>query len=408
MNDAHQNTNENEYIIIPNPIYDVVFRYLMEDADSAMIVISTLINEKIKKIHFEPLTHTQKQDPSEFLLQDPKTQDDVRLFHLDFTATVELPDGTEELIMIELQKASEPEDIFRFKRYISKNFQRKQKQEFTDPETQAIITLDRPIRLIPIFILNFRIENEINDLLIKTDSIKTGVFKNKKLEKHNEFVDNLIYNIWVVQLPNLDKIKIEEYKDDEYKTKLYLLLKLFDQKSKSIDNEHRLRIIRKIFPGFLDRIIKRLQSASIENPHLEELMFAEDEYLKSLVRRDNKIALLEEQLNKKDKALADKDKALEDNAKALKDNAKALEDKNKALEDKDKALEDNAKALEDKNKALEDKDKALEDKSKALEKEKNRAKELQLEFAKALKENGISIEVISNKTGLSASEIEQL
>jgi len=360
MEELIQNINENDYLIIPNPIYDVVFRYLMEDPDSAMIVISTLINEKVKKLHLEPITHSVKnENQTQIEIQDPKTKDDIYLFHLDFTAIIELPDGSEEMIMIELQKASEPEDIFRFKRYISKNFQRKQEKEITDPKTQAIETINKPIRLIPIFILNFRIENEINDLLIKTNRIKTGIFKNKNLQKHNEFIDNLSYDIWVVQLPNLQNVVEYDYKDDEYKQKLYTLLKLFDQKSKVRDNEHRLRIIRKFFPGFLDRVIKRIQAASINNPNLEEQMFAEDEYLKTLIKRDNKITYLEELLDKKDKA-------------------------------------------------LEDKDKALEDKGKALEDEKNKAKQLQLEFAKTLKENGVPIDVIHKKTGLPIDEIDKL
>jgi len=362
-----QTLDESDYLIIPNPIYDVVFRYLMEDPDSARIVISTLINEKIKKIHLEPVTHTLKNaNQTEVEIQDPKTKDDIKLFHLDFTATVELPDGSDELIMIELQKASEPDDIFRFKRYISKNFQQKQEKEITDPKTQAIETVNIPIRLIPIFILNFRIENEVNDLIIKTNRLKTGVFKNKNLQKHNEFIDNLSYDIWVVQLPNLQNITEEDYKDDEYKLKLYLLLKLFDQKSKIRDNEHRLRIIRKFFPGFLDRVIKRIQAASVNNPNLEQQMFAEDEYLKTLIKRDNKISLLEELLDKKEKALEDKDKALED------------------------------------------KDKALEDKDKALEIQRLKAKQLQYEFAKILKENGVSADEIHKKTSLSMDEIENL
>jgi len=287
------NPNDNEYIIIPNPIYDVVFRYLMADYESALIVLSTLINEKIKKLHLEPLTHPEKKEPIN-KVKDPKTDDDVRLFHLDFTATIELTDGTEELIMIELQKATEPEDIFRFKRYISKNFQQKNIVEVTDIQTQAIKIVERPIRLIPIFILNFRIENEINDLLIKINRLKTGVFKNETLKKHNEFIDNLSYDMLVVQLPNLQNIKEEEYLHDEYKKKLYALLKIFDQKERVKNNEHRLRLIRKMLPGFLDRVIARLQAADSENPDLEETMFIEDEILKVLIDRDNKIAFFQE------------------------------------------------------------------------------------------------------------------
>jgi len=363
MEHVKQNLDEADYLIIPNPIYDVVFRYLMEDPESAMIVISTLIKEKIKKLHLEPTTHSEKNENQTGIeIQDPKTKEDLYLFHLDFTAIIELPDGSEEMIMIELQKASEPNDIFRFKRYISKNFQKKQEKEITDPKTQAIETIYKPIRLIPIFILNFRIENEINDLLIKTDRLKTGVFKNKNLQKHNEFIDNLSYDIWVVQLPNLHNVVEDDYKDDEYKQKLYTLLKLFDQKSQVRDNEHRLRIIRKIFPGFLDRVIKRIQAASINNPNLEEQMFAEDEYLKTLIKRDNKITYLEELIDKKDKVIEDKDKALVDQNKVLQDQNKALEDQNKVI----------------------------------------------IEFAKTLKENGVSFDIIHKKTGLPIDEIGKL
>lgn len=343
-------TDESDYFIIPNPIYDVVFRYLMSDPESATIILSTLINEKITKLHLEPLTHPEKVEKTK--IKDPKTQKDVRLFHLDFTATVELPDGTDELIMIELQKASEPDDIFRFKRYISKNFQKKQEKEIVSPETQAIKKINKPIRLIPIFILNFRIENEINDLLIRTNRIKTGIFKNKELQKHNEFIDNLSYDIWVVQLPNLHNIENDEYQNDEYKSKLYTLLKLFDQKAKVYDNDHRLRLIRKIFPGYLERVIKRLKSADADNQDLEEQMYAEDEYLQALIKRDNKISFIEQKLEIEKKLSKEKDKALDE--------------------------------------------------------EKKMNKQLQLEFAKTLKEIGISTETIQQKTNLSKEEIDKL
>ncbi len=114
------------------------------------------------------------------------------------------------------------------------------------------------------------------------------------LQKHNEFIDNLPFDILVIQLPNFQNIKEIYYVDDEYKSKLFALLKLFDQKSRVKDNEHRLRLIRKFFPGFLQRVIKRLQSADVDNPFLEEKMYAEDEYLKALADRDNKISYFQE------------------------------------------------------------------------------------------------------------------
>jgi len=311
--------------------------------------------KKIKKLTFEPISYTEK-------IKDPKTEKEIKLFHLDFTAIIEKPDGKEELIMIEIQKANRASDIFRFKRYISANFQRKQEKEIINPRTQAVEKIHKPIRLIPIFILNFRIENEINDLIIKTNRIKTGIFRNKQLKKDNEFIDNLSFDIWVVQLPNLNKIQKSDYQNDEYKTKLYSLLKLFDQDAKNKSNNHRLLLIKKIFPGFLERIINRLKSADANNPDLEEQMNAEDEYLAELIKRDNEISYFKQQFKKTSDEL-EKEKILR-------------KEKDKALSKKDKTLGENKKII--------------------------------FQFAKTLKNSGKTTEEIQEQTKLSKEEIDKL
>ncbi len=70
-------TPVNEYIVIPNPLYDVVFKYLMEDNESAKILISTLINENITKLVFEPISHAEK-------VKNTENEQEIKLFHLDF------------------------------------------------------------------------------------------------------------------------------------------------------------------------------------------------------------------------------------------------------------------------------------------------------------------------------------
>lgn len=354
--------DKDEYFVIPNPIYDVVFKYLMEDHDSAVIILSTLINEKIISLNFEPISFTHK-------LPSNTTDNEITLFHLDFTATIQLADGTEELVMIELQKANKASDIFRFKRYISTNFQKKKETEIVNPKTQVVEKVDRPIRLIPIFILNFRIENEVNDLIIRTDRTKTGVFKNKELKKHNDFIDNLTYDLWIVQLPNLANITEEDYDDDEYKMKLYLLLKLFDQKAQLKDNRHRLLLLRKIFPGYLERVIARLKSADADNPDLEEKMIVEDEYLAELAKKDNEISFFKQNF---------------EIAKAKLENVKTkLESAKTKLETTKEALENEKKINEQRLQNL-------------------------LKLAKKLKTNNIPLSEIIELTGLSLEEVMKL
>ena len=128
--------NGNDSFVIPNPIYDVVFKYLMEDLESAKIVISTLINEKIIKLDFVATSHAQ-------IVPIPKEEREVKLFHPDFTALVELPDGSTETVMIELQKAKVSADIFRFKRYICANFQKKKEIGVTKYPSKKKKNLDK-------------------------------------------------------------------------------------------------------------------------------------------------------------------------------------------------------------------------------------------------------------------------
>ncbi len=420
MKNIQTNTNEQDYFVIPNPIYDVVFRYLMQDYDSAMIILSTLINEKIKSLEFKPLTAAIKTSEEEYQeqvkqkaekyfkkekqkiianknltelekkaaisqinLKDPVSGKDIKLMHLDFTAVIEKENGEEEMVMIELQKVAIETDIFRFKQYIAENFQKKRKIKKVDTDTGKEIEMELPYRLIPIFILNFEIEDEISDLMIKTRQVKTGIFTDKEMSGKNEFIDNLSYELYVVQLPYLSKAEKLKFAPDSYKGKLFALLQLFDQRAKEVYNEYRLRLFRKVFPGFLDQVIKRLQAAAIENPNLEKQMQAEDYYLKPLLKRDNKISWL--LLNKKQMETE-------------------LQEKDKELSKKNKELSKKDQELSEKDKELSEKDKKLSNTSKALQEKEN----MILNLAKTLKESGKSIKEIQNLTGLSKDVIDKL
>ncbi|MCP5499945.1 MAG: hypothetical protein H7A25_08585 [Leptospiraceae bacterium] len=310
LNHCPAMASDDEYFIIPNPLYDVVFRYLMEDIESARLILSTFINQKIKHIQPEP-TEKVKKKGEDTQNRNSKAKDLLDLFRLDFVATIEFPDGKEEVVMIEVQKASEPGDYFRFKRYICNNFQKKKLVSEIQNEKEEPVRIYEPMRLIPIFILNFTIETEVKELFIKTRQVKQGIFKNKIIEQKSDFIENLTYELWIVQLPYLKKVTKEDYEADSYKTKLYTLLKLFDQGSILGDNKHRLKHLKTLFPDEWDRVINRLKSVLTENPDMEEEMYLEDEYLKVLEGKDNQLAA-------KDKIIEEKDKIIKDFARMLK------------------------------------------------------------------------------------------
>ncbi|MCU0287866.1 MAG: hypothetical protein MUF15_15925, partial [Acidobacteria bacterium] len=94
-------------MLIANPIYDTVFKYLMENLDIAKGIISTIINEEIDYIEFSSQEKVYK-----------KNEKLLTVYHLDFIAKIrEKEGGGHKNVLIELQKANIPYDIMRFRKY---------------------------------------------------------------------------------------------------------------------------------------------------------------------------------------------------------------------------------------------------------------------------------------------------
>ena len=99
---------------IANPIYDVVFKYLMEDKKIAKIILSSIIEEEITDLDFLPKEQTLILEDRSFTVQK-----------MDFSAKIKTKDG-EKQVIIEIQKAKFATDIIRFRRYLGEQYSRKE------------------------------------------------------------------------------------------------------------------------------------------------------------------------------------------------------------------------------------------------------------------------------------------
>ena len=78
--------------IIANPIYDAVFKFLMEDKKVAKILLSALLKKEIIDLEMRRHEYTSME------------QTRISLFRIDFSAKIREDDGSEHLVLIELQK----------------------------------------------------------------------------------------------------------------------------------------------------------------------------------------------------------------------------------------------------------------------------------------------------------------
>ena len=95
-------------MLIPNPIYDVVFQYLFDDGKAARLLLSALLGEEVLLLHELPTGGPRtaaKPDGTEYLV-----------LSIDFAATVRTEDGERKAILVAIRKACSALDVARRRR----------------------------------------------------------------------------------------------------------------------------------------------------------------------------------------------------------------------------------------------------------------------------------------------------
>jgi hypothetical protein len=93
-----------------NPIYDSIFKYLVEDKRIAKILISALLKKEVLDVEFRRHEYTNN------------VRNDISMFRIDFGARVREADGSEHLVLIELQKTWIETETLRFRQYLGAQY----------------------------------------------------------------------------------------------------------------------------------------------------------------------------------------------------------------------------------------------------------------------------------------------
>jgi hypothetical protein len=297
---------------IANPIYDVVFKYLMEDNAIARLIISTIIKQNVVSLEFRPQESTLELDIGS-----------ITVYRLDFSAKIETPQG-DKIVLIEIQKAKFPTDIMRFRKYLGEQYKSKeniQKVKIIRRQEGKVVEIEeeKAIPILSIYFLGYALEH-FKAPVIRVQRECYDDASDEKLEGQEEFIECLTHDSYIIQVP---------YLRDDHKTEVEKMLGVFDQ-SKLTSDHHVLNIDEADYPEKYRPIIRRLQRA-ISEPVMRKKMDIEDEITNEFKKMARTIQQQKEDLIEKDKALAE--------------NRTALEEKNKALEEKDKALEEKEKII---------------------------------------------------------------
>jgi len=339
---------------IANPIYDVVFKYMMEDNLVARLVVSSIIGEQVVELEPRPQEHTTEKTD----IKDPTTGEEIDLtvYRLDFSAKIKTPDG-HKLILIEMQKALLPTDIVRFRGYLGEQFS----------NADNVIPTKTGKSVIQIYCLYFLGKDLgiCQTPVLEVNPIVRDCATSRIVKKRSDFIESLHHRSWIIQINCLK---------DRRRNDVEQLLGVFDQSFRIRGDNHILNIREEDFPEKYWPVIRRLKSAA-SNPEVKKQMKQEDEwdsYVKDCIR----IGINE--------AITKMEKNLETERK-----------KNKAKDAKLKAKNADLKAKEIKNIQLEADLKTIRTEKDAMT----------VRFVINSHRAGLSLETISTVTGLTTEEI---
>ncbi len=290
---------------IANPIYDVVFKYLMADERAAKLIISEIIGMDVVDIALQP---------QERLANLPEKN--LTVYRLGFSARIKTNDGQFKQVIIEIQKAKYSSDIMRFRRYLEQQYSDEKNAHETTSATGFSTFQALPI--ITIYFLGHTL-NHCTASAIKVGRVYTDIITGETLTQKEPFIESLTHDSYVVQIPYL---KAQRRND------LEKLLTIFDQ-DLQVHDKHRLAIDEKTFPQKYRLLIRRLQAA-ISEPEIIDTMQIEDEILLELQNKEREIEAKEQLVEAQSKALEEKDQVIEGKDQALKDKDKLIDElKNK-------------------------------------------------------------------------------
>ena len=296
---------------IANPIYDVVFKYLMEDNAIAKLMVSSIIGEEVEWL--DP-------KPQEYVTETFNVgQTTHTVYRLDFNAKIKTADGY-KMVLIEMQKATLMIDIVRFRAYLGRQYAHAGNVHVEAKGKKTTIT---PLQIYTIYFLGDDLKICDTPVLRIFPNV-VDVATNKEVEARSEFIESLNHKSWVVQISCLKQRRRSE---------LEKLLSVFDQSNITSDN-HILNVSEEDFPEEYRHIVRRLKMAA-SNKEVMEQMKKEDMYLLYLKQVERKseekgeekatkkyegiIAKKDQEINQKDQELSQKDKEIESLLKQIKD-----------------------------------------------------------------------------------------
>ena len=229
---------------VANPIYDVVFKYLMQNDRVARLLIGRITGLAVQSLTVSP------QETSVHRTAEASDHDlPLTLLRMDFAARVRTDDGAERQVLIEIQKASAPTVIERFRRYLGQQIG-SEDNIVTHPSGRT-----EAVPIVTIYFLGYALDGLSDEAVIDVCPRVTERRTGRELAASHPLVEGIHHRSHIIQIPRLTSRRRDE---------LERLLAIFDQgqvKGNGRGDAHVLTIEEGEYPAECGFVLRQLRAA---------------------------------------------------------------------------------------------------------------------------------------------------
>ena len=337
-------------ISVANPIYDSVFKFLMDDERIAKTVLSALLKKEVLSVEMRKHEHPNI------------TRDKLSMFRIDFAARVRENDGSTQLILIELQKTWLDTETLRFRRYLAAQYNAEENIQ-KQGENQGYA-----LPMVAVYLLGHRV-GDIDKPVVYVGH-KALDYDGKEVEngENDPFISSLIHDSIIVQIPLLH---------GKINNRLDKVLSVFDQSQRTEESQQIINLEENLYkddPEMM-QIIHRLSLATM-SAEVRQEMNDEDEFFAVIEARDTQVMKQKKIISEQqDKITEQQGKITEQQGKITEQQGKITEQQDRITEQQDRITEQNAQI-------------------KAM--------------AQAMLKNGVSIDIIAQTINKSIEEVKAI
>lgn len=254
-------------MIIANPIYDVVFKRLLENESIAKGLLSRILHQNIVELEFQPQEISSRIDDESRTLP-------ITIYRVDFRAKIITEEGEEKHLLIELQKAKLATDIERFRTYLGDQYCGR------EPFISRVKEDDTPssLPIVTIYFLNFALDTTFPKVIQIAREYRDAISQERFEGKH-DFIECLTHDSYIIQVPKLN---------DDHQTDLEEALRIFDQRFIIEGDSHLLNFSSETDDPLLQDMLRELEK-SVADPKVAKIMEIEDEMMAGQLSVQNEL-----------------------------------------------------------------------------------------------------------------------